>query len=170
MSPVYLLIFPSFCPNKDQTILQSLKSTDWVGAVLNALVFVLFMLVLTFGGATWAWGSGPTIAVWVVWGVSLMLFILQQAFFTFTDAETRLFPLHLLKSRALVLVCVGTATSATAVASTIYYVPLLFQFARNDSALQAAVCLLPFIVFFIFLLWWLVAPFLLYSGTISTTS
>ncbi|KAM0513966.1 hypothetical protein ACHAPE_007321 [Trichoderma viride] len=150
MSPVYLLIFPSFRPNKDQTILQSLKSTDWVGAVLNALVFVLFMLVLTFGGATWAWGSGPTIAVWVVWGVSLMLFILQQAFLIFTDAETRLFPLHLLKSRALVLVCVGTATSATAVAVTIYYVPLLFQFTRNDSALQAAVRLLPFIVFFIF--------------------
>jgi hypothetical protein len=79
-----------------------------------------------------------------------MLFILQQAFLIFTDAETRLFPLHLLKSRALVLVYVGTATSATAVAVTIYYVPLLFQFARNDSALQAAVCLLPFIVFFIF--------------------
>lgn len=150
MSPVYLFIFPSFRPNKDQTLLQSLKSIDSVGAVLNVVVFVLFMLVLTFGGATWAWGSGPTIAVWVVWGVSLMLFILQQTFFIFTNAETRLFPLHLLRSRALVFVCVGTATSATAVAVTIYYVPLLFQFTRNDSALQAAVRLLPFIVFFIF--------------------
>ncbi|KAF3065400.1 Efflux pump roqT [Trichoderma lentiforme] len=150
MSPVYLFIFPSFRPNKDQTVLQSLKSIDSVGAVLNAVVFVLFMLVLTFGGSTWAWGSGPAIAVWVVWGVSLMLYILQQTFFLFTDAESRLFPLHLLKSRALVLVCVGTATSATAVAVTIYYVPLLFQFTRSDSALQAAVRLLPFIVFFIF--------------------
>ncbi|PTB42525.1 hypothetical protein M441DRAFT_79211 [Trichoderma asperellum CBS 433.97] len=150
MSPVYLFIFPSFRPNKEKTILQSLKTIDAVGAVLNAVLFVLFMLVLTFGGATWAWGSGRTIAAWVVWGVSSVMFILQQTFFIFTDAESRLLPLHLLKSRALVLVCVGTATSATVVGVTIYYIPLLFQFTRNDSALQAAVRLLPFIVFFIF--------------------
>ncbi|KAL7894308.1 MFS general substrate transporter [Trichoderma sp. TUCIM 5745] len=150
MSPVYVFIFPSFRPSKDQTVLQSLKSIDSVGAVLNAAVFVLFMLVLTFGGSTWAWGSGSAIAVWVVWGVLFSLYMLQQTFFIFTNAESRLFPLHILKSRALVLVCVGTATSATAVAVTVYYVPLLFQFTRSDSALQAAVRLLPFIVFFIF--------------------
>jgi hypothetical protein len=150
IAPVYVFIFPSFRPNKEQTVWQSFKSIDWVGVVLNAAVFVLFMLVLTFGGATWAWSSGPTIAVWVVWGVLLILFILQQTFFIFTNAEERLFPLHLLKSRALVLVWVGTATSSTAVGVTIYYVPLLFQFTRNDSALQAAVRLLPLIVFFIF--------------------
>ncbi|KAL7904163.1 hypothetical protein GGI35DRAFT_464043 [Trichoderma velutinum] len=89
--------------------------------------------------------------MWMVWGVLLTAFILQQTFFIFTYERTRLFPLHLLKNRALVLVCVGTATSATAVAVTICYVPLLFPSTRNDSALQAAVRLLSFIIFFIFL-------------------
>lgn len=108
------------------------------------------MLVLTFGGSTWAWTSGPAIAVWVVWGVCLIAYLLQQTFFVFTTKEERLFPLHLLKNRAVALVAIATATSGTAIAVTIYYVPLLFQFTRNDSALQAAVRLLPFIVIFIF--------------------
>jgi len=48
----------------------------------------------------------------------------------------------------LLYIATGGATAANAV--TLYYVPLFFQFTRNDSALQAAVRLLPFIVVFIF--------------------
>jgi hypothetical protein len=50
----------------------------------------------------------------------------------------------------MVLLYVATGGAAAANAVTLYYVPLFFQFTRNDSALQAAVRLLPFIVLFIF--------------------
>jgi len=50
----------------------------------------------------------------------------------------------------MVLLYIATASSATANAVTIYYIPLFFVFTRSDSALDAAVRLLPFIVVFIF--------------------
>lgn len=130
--------------------LRKLREIDWIGAILNGAIFVLFMIVVTFGGSTYAWNSGASISLWVVWGVTLVTFILQQYFAIFTTPEHRIFPGNFLKSRTMVLLYIATGGAAAANAVTLYYVPLFFQFTRNDSALQAAVRLLPFIVLFIF--------------------
>ena len=108
------------------------------------------MIVVTFDGSTYAWNSGASIALWVVWGLTLVAYILQQYFAIFTTPDRRIFPGHFLKSRTMLLLYIATGGAAAANAVTLYYVPLFFQFTRNDSALQAAVRLLPFIVLFIF--------------------
>jgi hypothetical protein len=147
---VYIFIFPSHNPREDLSVVSKLRDVDWVGAVLNGGTSVLFIIVVTFGGSTYTWNSGAAIALWVVWGVCLVAFAIQQAFTLFTTPERRIFPVHFLKSRSLVLLYVATAAAAAANAATLYYIPLFFQFTRSDSALQAAVRLLPFIVVFIF--------------------
>lgn len=108
------------------------------------------MIAATFGGSTYAWNSGSSIALWVVFGVCLVSYVAQQYFAWFTTTERRIFPVHFLKSRTLVLLYVGTAGATAANATALYYIPLLFQFTRGDSALTAAVRLLPFICIFIF--------------------
>lgn len=45
----------------------------------------------------------------------------------------------------MILLYFVTASAATGLAVTIYYVPLFFEFTKGDSAIQAAVRLLPFI-------------------------
>jgi hypothetical protein len=129
--------------------MQKLAEIDWIGATLNGAVFVLFMIVVTFGGSTYAWNSGSSIALWVVFGVCLISLIVQQYFAIFTTPANRIFPTHFLKSRTMVLLYVATGAAAAANAVTLYYVPLFFQFTRGDSALKAAVRLLPFIVIFV---------------------
>lgn len=123
---------------------------DWVGAVLNAITFILIMIVIAFSGSSWRWSSGESIALWTITGVSLVLYALQQTFAVFTTTEHRLFPVHFTKNRTLVLIFCATAASSAAMAVTIYYVPLFFQFTRGDTALEAAVRLLPFITLFVF--------------------
>jgi hypothetical protein len=123
---------------------------DWIGAVLNGAVFVLFMIVVTFSGSTYAWGSGASIALWVVFGVCLIVFVLQQYFLVGTTEERRIWPAHFFKSRTLVLLYIATAAAACTQAVTLYYTPLFFQFTRGDSAMKAAVRLLPFICGFVF--------------------
>jgi hypothetical protein len=118
--------------------------------MLNAAVFVLFMTALSFSGSTYSWNSAGSIALWVVFGVCLIAYGVQQAFSIFTTDENRIFPVHFLKSRTLVLLYVATGGSAAALAITLYYTPLFFQFTRGDSALRAAVRLLPFICTYIF--------------------
>lgn len=141
---------PSFDPKPDLTIRQKLKEFDWIGVVLNAATFVLFIVVVTFAGSTFAWDSAASISIWVVWAIVLLVYILQQRTSFFTTAANRIFPIHFLRSRDLILLYIATSSAATANAVTLYYVPLFFVFTRGDSALDAAVRLLPFIVVFIF--------------------
>ena len=118
--------------------------------MLNAGVFVLFVVVATFSGSTWAWGSATSTALWVLFGVTLIAYALQQTFSILTTPDSRLFPVHFLKTRIMPLLYITTASVASVSAVSIYYVPLYFQFTRGDSAIQAAVRLLPFIVLNIF--------------------
>jgi len=108
------------------------------------------MVVVTFSGSTWRWNSSKVIALWTVFGLTLILYVIQQTFAIFTTPEGRLFPGHFTKSRTLLLLYFSTAGSASAMAVSIYYVPLFFQFTRGDTALEAAVRLLPFITIFVF--------------------
>jgi hypothetical protein len=108
------------------------------------------MIVVTFSGSTYAWDSGSAIALWVVTGVCLIAYIAQQYFLILTTKEDRIFPAHLLKSRAMVMLFTATAGAGTAYYNTLYYLPLFFQFTRGDSATRAAVRLLPMICLYIF--------------------
>ncbi|KAL9056708.1 MAG: hypothetical protein Q9162_002777 [Coniocarpon cinnabarinum] len=145
-APVYIFLFPNNNPAKQLTFLKKLVMVDWVGAVLNACVWVFFIVALTFSGADWAWSSGGSISMWVLFGASLIAFIVQQAFAIFTTKENRLYPVQLLKSRTMVLLYVATGACTACQGICIYYIPLLFQFSRGDSALKAAIRLLPFII------------------------
>lgn len=121
---------------------------DWTGIVLNAAVFCLSITALTFSGSSYAWNSSTSIGLWTATGVALVAFILQQYFSLFT--HDRIFPGHFFKSRDMILLAITTSCAAIANSATLYYVPLYFAFTRGDSALTAAVRLLPFIIIFIF--------------------
>ena len=129
---------------------------DWLGVFLNAGVLTFLITVITFAGGRFAWDSSVVIALWVVWGVFLLAFIAQQWLTLFTTKARRLFPVHFLRSRDMILLFIATACAATANAVTLYFIPIFFGFTRGDSPLKAAVRLLPFIVVFIF--------FVMFSG------
>ena len=148
--PVYLFVVPFRNPRPDNTTKQKLAEVDWIGAILTGAVFVLFIIVVTFAGSTYAWDSAASIALWAIFGLCLMTLVLQQAFSIFTTPEQRIFPVHFLKSRTLVLLYIATGAAACAQGITLYYTPLFFQFTKGDGPLQAAVRLLPFICVFIF--------------------
>src|SRR5262249_24747360 len=123
---------------------------DWLGVVLNAAVYIFYVIPFTFGGASWAWSNGRTIALIVLFGVSLILFILQQWSAFLTTTTRRLFPVDFLKRRTLVALYVATSAAASSLFVTIYNIPLYFSFARGDSGIESAVRLLPFICVVIF--------------------
>lgn len=122
---------------------------DWVGVALNASAVVLFIATITFSGSSLAWDSKTVITLWALAGLVMIAFCVQQTFCMFTTKERRIFPIHFLKSRDMVLLFIATACSATANAVTLYYIPLRFAFSNGDTAFKAAVRLLPFIVVFI---------------------
>jgi Major Facilitator Superfamily len=150
LSPVYIFMYPTHNPQPETPGPTKLARIDWVGAALNATVFTLFQVVLTFAGSTWKWNSPGPIALWAIFGVSLIAYIIQQTFSIFTTPERQLFPIHFLKSRTQILLYIGTAASSAGLSVAVYYIPLFFQFTHGDSAIRAAVRLLPLITIAIF--------------------
>ncbi|KAI5455988.1 major facilitator superfamily domain-containing protein [Mariannaea sp. PMI_226] len=144
-APIYLLWFPGCNPQPTISVKSKLAAVDWVGAVLNASTFTLFMVVLAYAGPVWEWNSAGSITLWVVFGASLVGYAVQQTFCIFTSEKNRLFPVQFLSQRIMVLLYIVTGTAASALFVPVYYVPLFFQFTKNDSAIKAAVRLLPFI-------------------------
>ena len=116
---------------------------------MNGAVLVILMIVVSFSGSVYAWNSGSAIALWVVFAACLAVYIPQQYFAIFTTPENRIFPIHFLKSRSMVLLFIASASGASAYEVTLYYIPLFFQFTQGDSAIKAALRLLPLICVFI---------------------
>lgn len=111
-------------------------------------------MAINFGGIIYEWNSGSEIALFVVAGVLFIAFGLQQAYCIGVAKEHRLFPVEFLtggwSNRTPLIMFIATAAGGTCLFLPVYFLPLLFQFTRGDSAIQAAVRLLPFICVLVF--------------------
>ncbi|KAL4888150.1 major facilitator superfamily domain-containing protein [Aspergillus ambiguus] len=149
-APIYLWWFPRHGVHRHKKLLPRIKDLDWLGALLNAASYALFITACTYSGSPWPWASGSLITLWVMTAVTIILFALQQWTALFTTKEDRIFPVWCLKSRSMVLLYIGTAGSAAVNFFNIYYIPILFEFTKGDGAIEVAVRLLPFIFLMIF--------------------
>ena len=104
------------------------------------------LIAINFGGTMYSWNSGQIIALFVVAGILLFAFSIQQWLAWLTTPAERMFPVHLLKITEAHLLFVAAAGCNAAGFIPIYYIPTYFQFTRGDSALEAAVRLLPLII------------------------
>ncbi|SPQ26873.1 cd867ba1-2a8a-411d-a580-4cd420b027f1 [Thermothielavioides terrestris] len=144
-APVYLFLIPSFKPRQGTKSLALVREFDFAGTVLSIGAITSLIMATNLGGALYAWDSGQIIALFVVSFVLFIVFGFQQTYSIFTSPATRLFPVQFMRNwNAVLLFCLATAVN-TAGFVPIYYVPLYFQFTRGDSAITAAVRLLPLI-------------------------
>jgi MFS family permease len=145
-APVYLIFLPPLRPVEGVSISARLAKFDFVGLVLGAGVWAAFTIALTMAGGQWPWNDGRTIATFIVLGVVLVLYVIQQCFAVFTTETTRSFPVHLIRMRTQVLLVIAMAGNVTTMFIVIYFIPIYFQFVHNDSALMAAIRLLPYVI------------------------
>ena len=103
------------------------------------------IMAIAFGGALYAWNSGQIIGLFCCSGVLWILFGIQQVYCFTTNEENRIFPVQFIKSYELDILFAQTASSISCAFIPIYFIPLYFQFVRNDEALEAGVRLLPFV-------------------------
>ncbi|MCJ1419595.1 hypothetical protein MMC32_005950 [Xylographa parallela] len=145
-APVYFLYLPPLRFMPDLSYSKKLARIDWVGFVLSAGVWISFTMALTFAGGAWPWRDARTIVLFIVFGLLVAAFAIQQYFNIFTTQANRMFALQLLRSRTQILLYFSTSAAVTALFVPVYYIPVYFQFVQNDTALMAAVRLLPFVL------------------------
>lgn len=133
----------------DIPMISRLKAIDPLGIAFNMAVPILFALALEFSGPVWNWSSGAPIAVWVIFGVLLVGWIIQQAWCIGTTPGQRAIPVHLLNRIDLLPLWIASGCAGASYAVTLYYTPLYFAFCRGLSVIQQTVRVLPFILVFI---------------------
>ncbi|KAH8901224.1 MFS general substrate transporter [Thozetella sp. PMI_491] len=148
-APVYLFYLPSIHPVEGVSVRSRIARLDFLGYVLGAGVWATFTIALVMAGGQWPWNDARTIAMFVVFGVVLVLYALQQYFAIFTTPESRSFPAYLITDRTQLLLYVATSANNSSLFIILYYIPIYFQFVQGDGALMAAVRLLPFVIIFV---------------------
>ena len=149
-APVYLFILPRFDPRPGVPVMKRLREIDWVGTLLIIGAFTSGVMAVSFGGNLYPWDSSRVIALFCTSGILFIMFGTQQGLAILTTKERRIFPVEFLRQRSMLVLFACTAAAATATFLPIYFIPLFFQFARNDRALDAGVRLLPFVFFLVF--------------------
>ncbi|KAE8158264.1 major facilitator superfamily domain-containing protein [Aspergillus tamarii] len=146
---IAFICMPSKYLGPDIPVWSRIARIDPIGIMMNIAVPALFCTALEFSGPVWDWGSGSSIAVWVVFGVLLVAWIVQQCWCIGTTPNERAIPVHLFRRLDLVPLWIASGCAGASYAGTLYYTPLFFAFARGHSALQQTVRLLPFVIVFI---------------------
>ncbi|KAI9676065.1 MAG: hypothetical protein M1817_000808 [Caeruleum heppii] len=149
-APVYLFLLPSFDPRPGVSRKTRLAQIDYAGAVLIVGACTSGIMAIAFGGVIFPWDAPKTIAMFVLSGVLFILFGFQQVYTIFTTIDNRLFPVHFFKDRTLFIFFVQAFISGAPAFIPIYFIPLYFQFVKQDTALDAAVRLLPFMFLLVF--------------------
>lgn len=103
-------------------------------------------MAISFGGTVYAWSSGPIIALFVLFGVLMIVFLTQQILCIATTKETRLWPVEFLTNPFMVNMFLQVAGATTGVFVPIYFIPLYFSFVEGDAALQSGVRLLSYVI------------------------
>lgn len=148
-TPCYLLLLPKKDPSPGSSLRARLSNIDWIGSVLICGTLVSILMAISFGGTLYKWDSYQVIALFVVSGILLGAFLAQQMTCLGTDMDHRLFPLNFVKSPTMVSLFVLTAAAGTCTFIPLYFIPLYFQFVRQDTAFDAGVRLLPFVAFMV---------------------
>ena len=101
-SPIYIFLLPDFKPLDGTPLLKRAAKIDYLGSVLSIGLLMCVIMAMNLGGVLWAWDSGRSIALFVLAGVVVVVFALQQVFCIGTTMDDRLFPMHFWKSRTMI--------------------------------------------------------------------
>ena len=149
-APALFLLLPSIDLKDGIPTLRKLRTMDWFGIIIFFGGATCFTMALNFGGTVYDWSSSPEIVLWVLTGTLLIAFILVSHYHPFVVLENRLYPLHFYRKLEFANLQLQILLVSGVILTTAYYIPLYFQFARGDDAMQAAVRLLPFVLTLVF--------------------
>jgi EmrB/QacA subfamily drug resistance transporter len=111
---------------------------DYAGAVLLASAVVGILLVLTWGGARYAWGSPQLLGLVAATLVALLAFLWHER-----RTPEPVLPLRLYRDRVLVVVSAALFITTLSLFAAIVFLPVHLQLVTGASATGAGLLMLP---------------------------
>lgn len=114
---------------------------DYLGAALLTLAITSTVLVTTWGGTEYAWGSAEILSLIAVGVLSTAAFLYAE-----TKAAEPVMPLHIFRSRNFTLMSVIGFLVGFAMFGGVLYLPLFQQSVQGASATNSGLLLLPMLL------------------------
>ncbi|KAJ0113948.1 HC-toxin efflux carrier TOXA [Diaporthe amygdali] len=129
-------------PLKDQGVLGLLWNLDPIGFVLFVPSIICLLFALQWGGTTYAWNSAQMIALFVVFGTTVIAFVGSQAWL----GEQGTVPPRIAKQRTIFASSLFTFCLAGTFFLLSYFIPIYFQAIKGKTALQSGIDTIPLIL------------------------
>jgi EmrB/QacA subfamily drug resistance transporter len=113
-------------------------SIDYLGMALLSVATTALVLVSTWGGSTYAWGSPTVLGLIALAVVAAVLFVLVEA-----RAAEPVMPLALFSDRNFNLTTIAALATGVAMFGAIAYMPTYLQMATEASATTAGLLMIP---------------------------
>jgi MFS family permease len=124
-------------PNKERTKAK----VDYLGAGLLTLGITAIVLVTTWGGSEYAWGSAVIMELAAIGVVSLVGFLFVE-----TKAAEPIIPLHIFRNRNFTLMSLVGFMSGFVMFGAVLFLPLFQQSVQGASATNSGLLLLPMLL------------------------
>ncbi|KAK0301053.1 hypothetical protein LTR54_000682 [Friedmanniomyces endolithicus] len=124
------------------TILQQIGKLDLLGELCLLPSIICLLLALQWGGSTYRWLDPVIIALFVVFALLALAFILVQILMP----ETATIPASVLKSRSMLAGMWLTFCIASAMLTFTYFLPTWFQAIKGTSAVQSGIDTIPMVL------------------------
>jgi EmrB/QacA subfamily drug resistance transporter len=116
-------------------------SIDYLGALTLTAGIVALLFALLQGGVIWAWTSLPSLGLFALAVVLIVLFLLQEA-----RASEPILPLTLFTNRIITISSIGGVILGVVLFGITSYVPLFVQGVKGGTATSAGVTLGPLLI------------------------
>ena len=115
---------------------------DFPGTFTLMAAIVCYLLAMQWGGATKPWSDGSVIAVLVLFGILILVFIGIELY----SGDRALLQPRLLRDRTISAMCAYVFTVAGAFFTLLYYLPIYFQATKDVSASRSGINNIPFVL------------------------
>lgn len=121
---------------------EILMEFDPVGTIVLMPAVICLLLALQWGGTTYAWDNGRIIALFVLFGVLLAVFIYIQH----RQQDNATVPPRVLRNRTVWAGAFFAFTVGASFFLAIYFLPLWFQAVKGASAVRSGIMNLPMLI------------------------
>ncbi|CAK7563297.1 MAG: hypothetical protein SEPTF4163_001162 [Sporothrix epigloea] len=129
-------------PEAPKTLWEKARPFDPIGSAIFMPAIICLLLALQWGGTTYAWKSGRIIALLVVFGVLIVIFVYVQ----YRQQDDATVPPRIVKKRSVWAGGWYSFATGAAFLASVYYLPIWFQAVKGASAVHSGLMSLPMLI------------------------
>ena len=135
----FFLKLPNMPKRERIPVMEQFRKLDPTGTIVFIGGVSSLLLAVQWGGITYPWNDGRIISLFVVFGVTLAIFVWIEH----RVGDDASMPLRIITQRTVALATIYAALIGGSVTSMIYYIPLWFQAVQGVSAVKSGIRTIP---------------------------